>query len=239
MDTTPDAVWRHRLRVLSEQYELPASAPGRLGVLLERLAADDRAPTTVRDPEEAVDAHVADSLVALGLNEITAAGSIVDLGAGAGFPSLVLAAALPQTRVVAVESVGKKAAFISETGQAMGLTNLEVVPLRAEEWSSAMGEVDVVTARALAPTAILVEYAAPILRLGGSLVAWKGRRDPQEDEAGAVAADLVGLGVGAVHPVTPFAGARDRHLHVFEKIASTPNRYPRRPGMARKRPLAG
>ena len=108
--------------------------------------------------------------------------------------ALVLAAALPQTRVVAVESVGKKAAFISETGQAMGLTNLEVVPLRAEEWSSAMGEVDVVTARALAPTAILVEYAAPILRLGGSPVAWKGRRDPQEDEAGAVAADLVGHG---------------------------------------------
>ena len=60
-----------------------------------------------------------------------------------------------------------------------------------------------------------------------------------QDEAGAVAADLVGLGVGAVHPETPFAGARDRHLHVFEKIASTPNRYPRRPGMARKRPLAG
>lgn len=239
MDTTPDAVWRHRLRILAEQWDLPASAPGRLGILLERLAADEHAPTTVRDPEEAVDAHVADSLVALALPQILEAQGIADLGAGAGFPSLVLAAARPETRVVAIESVSKKATFIAETGQAMGLTNLEVQPIRAEEWTPGMGEVDVVTARALAPLAILVEYAAPLLRLEGTLVAWKGKGDPDEDAAGATAAELVGLAAGEVIPVTPFAGARDRHLHLYSKVVSTPNRYPRRPGMARKRPLAG
>jgi len=238
VDTSPDAVWRHRLKILAEQWDLPASAPGRLGVLLERLAADERAPTTVRDPEDAVDQHVADSLVALDLPEIRSATSLADLGAGAGFPSLVLAAARPEARVVAVESVGKKATYITETAQAMGLTNLEVVPLRVEEWSTAMGEVDVVTARALAPLAILAEYAAPLLRLDGTLVAWKGKRDEDEERAGAAAAELVGLRPGEVRPVNPFAGARDRYLHLYSKVAPTPDRYPRRPGMARKRPLA-
>jgi 16S rRNA (guanine527-N7)-methyltransferase len=85
---------------------------------------------------------------------------------------------------------------------------------------------------------VLAEYAAPLLREGGVLVAWKGARDPGEEAAAATAADRLGLAQRAVLPVRPFEGARHRHLHVLAKVAPTPAGFPRRPGMARKRPLA-
>ncbi len=94
------------------------------------------------------------------------------------------------------------------------------------------------TARALATLSVLAEYAAPLLRDGGVLVAWKGARDAQEEHAGDVAARLVGLSPGRVHDVTPFEHAHSRHVHVYVKTGITPSRFPRRPGMAVKRPLA-
>jgi 16S rRNA (guanine527-N7)-methyltransferase len=94
-----------------------------------------------------------------------------------------------------------------------------------------------VTARAVAGLPVLVEYAAPLLRLSGMLVAWKGARDPAEEELGRAAADEVGLALADVLRVEPFEGARNRHLHLYRKVAPTPGRFPRRPGMAAKRPL--
>jgi 16S rRNA (guanine527-N7)-methyltransferase len=235
MDLTPTAPWRTRLRDLTDEWSLPASAPGRLGILLERLAADDRSPTTVRDPAGAVDTHVADALSGLAIPAVREADTLADLGAGAGIPSLVLAAARPDLTVLAVESVGKKATYIEQTAQAMGLDNVTALPIRAEDFVDE--PVDVVTARALAPLAVLVEYAAPILREGGALVAWKGVRDEVEEEGGRLAGDATGLEPAEIVPVTPFPGARDRSLHLYLKVRPTPNRFPRRPGMARKRPL--
>ena len=84
---------------------------------------------------------------------------------------------------------------------------------------------------------MLCEYAAPLLEAGGSLVAWKGARDPSEEADGAAAAAEVGLELVEVRPVTPYRGSRDRHLYLYSKVRPTPNRYPRRPGMARKRPI--
>ncbi len=78
----------------------------------------------------------------------------------------------------------------------------------------------------LRPLAVLVEYAAPLLRESGTLVAWKGRRDEEEESAAATAADVVGLEAVEVRRVIPFAGARDRHLHVFRKVGPTPARFP-------------
>jgi 16S rRNA (guanine527-N7)-methyltransferase len=119
----------------------------------------------------------------------------------------------------------------------MGLGNAEVVVARAEEWEGGMGACDVVTARALAALNVLAEYAAPLLRPGGALVAWKGRRDPDEEADGRAAAVRLGLEVEEVRPVSPFPEAQARHLVVMRKVAPTPAGFPRRPGMARKRPL--
>jgi 16S rRNA (guanine527-N7)-methyltransferase len=226
-----------RLEQLAARHGLAPDAVAALARLLELLHADPAAPTTVRDPAAAVDAHVADALVALELDRVRAARRVADLGAGAGFPGLVLAAALPDAAVALVEAHGRKCAFLTRAAEEMGLANVEIVAERAESWPDGVGSRDLVTARAVAPLAVLVEYAAPLLALDGALVAWKGRRDADEERHGVAAAAATGLELCEVRPVRPWNGADHLHLHVYVKVASTPNRYPRRPGMASKRPL--
>ena len=226
-----------RLAELVAQYAITTRGRHALATLLDLLASDPNAPTTVVEPDRAVDVHVADSLVALDLDAVRRAAVIADLGAGAGIPGLPLAAALPDARVLLVESVARKGAFMDRCIAATGLANAEVVTARAEEWPDCIGRCDVVTARALAPLNVLLEYSAPLLRDGGVLVAWKGHRDADEERDGDAAAALLGMTVEEVREVAPFPAAQARHLVVARKIAPTPARFPRRPGMARKRPL--
>ena len=212
--------------------------------MLEALAAEPDPHTTVSAPAEALDAHVADSLSGLAVSDIGRARRIVDVGAGAGFPGLALAIAVPRARVDLVDSAGRKTAVIARLAQAAELSNARAITARAEDWArtpAALGgggsAYDAMVARAVAALPVLVEYAAPLLVEGGVLVAWKGARSPDEEAAGAAAAAAVGLAPEEVLRVEPFKGARDRHLHVFRKIAPTPERFPRRAGMAGKRPL--
>jgi 16S rRNA (guanine527-N7)-methyltransferase len=226
-----------RLAQLAERFALPPAAPAQLERLLELIAGDPHAPTTVRDPATALDAHVADALVGLEIDAVGAAGRLADLGSGAGFPGLVLAAARPQAAVTLVEANGRKCAFLEGAVGAMGLENVAVVGERVESWRAGIGTQDVVTARAVAPLNVLVEYAAPLLREGGTLVVWKGRRDAGEEADGAAAGAVTGLEPGGVLAVHPWDGAEHLHLHRYVKVGATPNRFPRRPGMASKRPL--
>jgi 16S rRNA (guanine527-N7)-methyltransferase len=115
----------------------------------------------------------------------------------------------------------------------------QAIPARAEEWAAhdGAGPYDAVTARALAPASVLAEYAAPLLRIGGVLVAWKGARDAAEEADGAAAAAILGLEGPRIVPVKPYRGSRNRHLHVYSKVRKTPERFPRRAGVAAKRPL--
>jgi 16S rRNA (guanine527-N7)-methyltransferase len=228
---------RRRLEQLAARHGLASDAVAALERLLALVSADPTAPTALRDPAAAVDAHVADALVALELEAVRGARRVADLGAGAGFPGLVLAAALPAAGIALVEANGRKCAFLERAVEAMGLENVEIVNARAESWPEGIASRDLVTARAVAPLAVLVEYAAPLLTAGGALVAWKGRRDGDEERDGAAAAAATGLEAVDVRAVEPWIGAEHLHLHVYVKVASTPNRYPRRPGMASKRPL--
>ena len=226
-----------RLAELNARYALPAAAEQRLAQLLDLVAGEPAAITSVRDPIEGVDVHVADSLVALEVHAVRAAQKIADLGSGGGFPGLPLAIALPDAEVVLVESVGRKCAFLERAIVALGLDNVRVVNARVESWSEGLGSSDVVTARALAPLAVLLEYAAPLLADGGALVAWKARRDPAGQAAATAAADLLGMSPPEPVAVQPFKAAGSRHLYLSLKVRPTPSGYPRRPGMARKRPL--
>jgi 16S rRNA (guanine527-N7)-methyltransferase len=228
---------RARLAALVERFELRASAVQRFQTLLALVADEPAAITTIRDPAQGVDAHIADSLVALELDEVRRARRIADLGAGGGFPGLVLAVALPEAHVALVESVGRKTAFLDRAAAELALDNVEIVNGRSEDWGPGLEAHDLVTARAVAPLPILVEYAAPLLELGGALVAWKGRPEPGEEADGAAAAAILGMGLPVPHRVEPFATAEERRLYLSLKVASTPNGYPRRAGMARKRPL--
>jgi 16S rRNA (guanine527-N7)-methyltransferase len=226
-----------RLEDLAARHGLPTTSVSRFTVLLDALAREE-APTTVHGHREGVSVHIADALSGLEVDDLRTAERIADLGAGAGLPGLVLAAALPDAHVALVESVGRKAAFIAETAEAMGLENAEVVTARAEGWDAGLGTCDAVTARALGALPIVCEYAAPLLREDGVLVAWKGVLEPAELRDGQAAAAELGLSAPEVRPVAPYRSSRNRHLVVARKIAPTPERYPRRAGMAAKRPLS-
>ena len=224
---------------LVERYGLGDGAAAAFSALLQVVAEDDTAPTTVRAPEDAVHAHLADSLSGLEVPAVRAARRIADLGAGAGFPGLVLAVALPDAQVTLVESTGRKCAFIERAAERAGLANVEVVHARAEEWQAGIGACDAVTARALAPLAVIAEYAAPLLSTGGTLVAWKGAPEEAEARAAEVASAELGLELVERRAVRPFRGAQRHSLYVYSKVRETPPRFPRRAGMARKRPLGG
>jgi 16S rRNA (guanine527-N7)-methyltransferase len=226
-----------RLAELAARYALPPMATERLALLLDLVAEEATAITSVRDPAKGVDVHVADSLVALDLPQVREARRIADLGAGGGFPGLALAIALPEARVALVESVGRKSAFLRSAVERLELANVEVVNARAEDWPTGLEAHDLVTARGLAALSVLVEYAGPLLRVGGTLVAWKGRRDDAEEGDGAAAARALGMEPPDVRPVAPFPNAGERHLYLSSKVSATSPKYPRRAGMARKRPI--
>lgn len=223
--------------MIAERFGLTPAGAAALERILELQATDPAASTTVRDPAVAVDRHVADSLVALDLPEVREARRIADLGSGAGWPGLALAAALPEAHVALVESVVRRSRYLEQAVATGGLVNVEVVHARAEQWDAGLGVNDLVTARAVAALPVLCEYAAPLLAAGGVLVAWKGAVDLPEARAGDSAAAELGLEKTAVLAVHPYPAAEQRTLHVFRKVAPTPDRFPRRPGMAAKRPL--
>jgi len=230
---------RSRLEELGRRFEVPAAGVRALEAVLALQAEDPTASTTVRAPSEAVDRHVADSLVALELPAVRAARRIADLGSGAGWPGLALAAALPGARVALVESAARHCRYLEKAVAVSGLENVDVVHARAEEWPAGLGAHDAVVARALASLPVLCEYAAPLLVEGGVLVAWKGEVADAERAAGTAAAGELGLEVGDVRAARPYPAAERRTLHEFRKVAPTPPRFPRRPGMAAKRPLGG
>jgi 16S rRNA (guanine527-N7)-methyltransferase len=230
---------KSRLEQVVERWRLPDGSSERLERLLRALAEDPYAPTSVRDPVRGADVHVADSLSALEVTGLREADPVVDIGSGAGFPGLVLASALPEAHIDLVESARRKCQFLERVVGELGLENVAVVCSRAEEWAAAGGRerYSLVVARAVGLLATLVEYAAPLLRVGGQLVAWKGRRDSDEERRGEAAASLLGMRPLGVRWVGPYAGSRHRHLHVYEKLTPCPAGYPRRVGMAKKRPL--
>jgi 16S rRNA (guanine527-N7)-methyltransferase len=213
-----------------------------LRLVLELLARERSAPSAVRTPDEAWQVHVADSLSGLEVEGLRGAQRIADLGAGAGFPGLPLAVARPEARVDLIESLGGRCEFMRRAISLAAIRNARVVCERSETWvakappDGGRGAYDVVTARAVARLSTLAELASPLLREGGLLVAWKGRRSPDEEAELERAAPHLAMEPLEIRWVGPYAGSRNRHLHVVRKSGPTPENLPRRPGMAKKRP---
>ncbi|MDQ6775446.1 MAG: 16S rRNA (guanine(527)-N(7))-methyltransferase RsmG [Actinomycetota bacterium] len=222
---------------LARRYALPAGSTPAMLALLSLLAQDEHAPSAVRDPRPAVDVHLADSLVALEVEEVRRARAIADIGSGAGFPGLPLAVALADAELALVEANARRASFLERAVAATGITGARVVNARVEEWADGRGACDLVLARALAPLPVVVEYAAPLLTVGGTVVAWRGRRDLEAERMAARAASELGLEPAPPRRVAPYPSAAHRYLHLMSKVSDTPARFPRRPGMALKRPL--
>jgi len=202
------------------------------------LLARERASVSSVVDERAWRVHIEDSLTGLEVAELREASRIADVGSGAGFPGLVLAVALPQAQVDLVESVGRKCDFMRHAIEEAEIPNARVVNARSEELAAGDGReaYDAVTARAVGRLSTLAELASPLLKDGGVLVAWKGKRDPDEEQQLSRAAEQLAMRPEQILAVGPRAGSEHRHLHVLHKLGATPADLPRRPGMAKKRP---
>jgi 16S rRNA (guanine527-N7)-methyltransferase len=239
----PEVSSEGRFATVVAAHRLEEGQAERLRRFLSALAEDPHAPTAVRDPDQAVHVHLADSLAALPmLDEALGEGVpalVADIGSGAGVPGIPLAVARPAAGFDLVEASQRKAEFLTRIVGVLELSNAEVLRARAEELPGqgrreAYGAVVV---RAVAPLATLVEYAGPLLAEGGWLLAWKGARNPDEEAAGRRAAPRLGLEPRDVRPVTPYRGSRNRHLHLYQKVRPCPPEFPRRVGLARRKPL--
>ena len=232
-----DAPVEARLEALAAEHDLPAAAIDRLRILLDVYATDEHAATTVRDPADAVDRHVADGLSGLVVPALSRATRVVDVGTGAGVPALVLATARPEMEVVALDTVGKKVAWTVACAERMGLTNVRGVHARAEAWWEGQGWAEVVTARAVAQLGVLLEYACPLLTPGGRLVAWKGTIEGEEEAVARSVAKQLRMSPPEQIDVTPWPEAENRRLVVHIKSGPTPKGFPRQAGAALRKPL--
>jgi 16S rRNA (guanine527-N7)-methyltransferase len=216
---------------------LSAAQRRSLETVLDLLARERASVSSVID-ERAWRVHVADSLTGLEVAELRGARRIADVGAGAGFPGLVLAVALPDAQIDLIESVSRKTAFITQAATAAGISNACAITARAEDLARRQGResYDVVTARAVGRLSTLAELASPLLREGGVLVAWKGKRDEDEEHQMDRASASLAMTPEQILDVGHRAGSNHRHLHVLRKSAATPPNLPRNPGIAKKRP---
>jgi 16S rRNA (guanine527-N7)-methyltransferase len=206
--------------------------------VLELLETERASVSSVTDPERAWRVHVADSLTGLEFEALREAPTIVDIGSGAGFPGLVLAVALPAAQVDLIESVGRKCAFIQRAIDEAEIANARVLNARSEDLAGGEGReaYAAVTARAVGRLSTLAELASPLLEAGGVLVAWKGKRDSEEEAQLERVAEVLAMRPEEIRHVGPFAGSEHRHLHLIRKSGPTPQNLPRRAGMAKKRP---
>jgi 16S rRNA (guanine527-N7)-methyltransferase len=216
---------------------LDADGRERLGKVLELLAAERASVSSVVDAR-AWKVHVVDSLTGLEVPELKAAGRVADVGAGAGFPGLALAVALPEAQVDLIESVGRKCAFMRRAIDEAQIAKATVLNTRSEDLASTdcRESYDVVTARAVGRLSTLAELASPLLKPNGVLVAWKGKRDKEEEDQLTSAAEALAMTPERILDVGNRAGSQHRHLHVVRKTGATPPNLPRKPGLAKKRP---
>lgn len=197
--------------------------------------------TRITAPRDIAVRHLLDAVDKLALLDTTGATSAVDLGSGGGIPGIPLAIARPELRWTLVDSVAKKADVLRGFVEALGLGNVSVVADRAEVLGRSAGHRerhDFVAARACAALPVLAELAMPLLAVDGVLLAWKGPLTDADEEVrrGRAALGQVGGKLLAIHPAT--ASVLGGHTFVIaQKVAPTPERYPRRPGEPSRRPL--
>jgi len=196
--------------------------------------------TAIREPEMARVKHFLDSLSAYLAMRGSSMNRVIDIGTGAGFPGLPLKILCPQIQLTLVESVGKKAAFCRHIVDSLELEGVTVIQERAEALGQLTGHrerYDWAVARAVAVMPVLLEYLLPLVKVGGQVLAMKGETAPAESQAADRAIQILGGHLRQLLPVTLPGVVEERYLVVVNKVAATPEKYPRRVGIPAKRPL--
>jgi 16S rRNA (guanine527-N7)-methyltransferase len=196
--------------------------------------------TAIRKAEEIRSKHFLDSLTCLQGFKDPKPMRLVDIGTGAGFPGIPLKIAYPHLQLTLVESVGKKAEFCRHMVEILKLQWVEVLQTRAEDLgqiNSHREKYDVAVARAVASLPVLIEYLLPLVKVGGRVIAQKGEAAPSEVHAAEHALRVLGGRIHQIKPIVLPGVADERFLVMIDKVAATPGTYPRRVGLAAKKPL--
>ncbi|MGB9612888.1 MAG: 16S rRNA (guanine(527)-N(7))-methyltransferase RsmG [Candidatus Margulisiibacteriota bacterium] len=187
--------------------------------------------TSIVDPEEIRKKHFEDSLLLLEVIDLSNQ-SVVDIGTGAGFPGIPLKIVRPEIKLTLLEATKKKVEFLKHLVSTLALQKVEVVWTRAEDYAKEKREAfDIALSRAVARLNILSEYCLPLVKVGGIFVAYKEEKVEDEIKEAETAIEILG---GKLKEVKRFPL---RSLVIIDKIKPTPAKYPRRAGMAKKRPL--
>jgi 16S rRNA (guanine527-N7)-methyltransferase len=219
---------------------------GRLDRLLRyaRLLASYEKANVIgtRDLDRILLDHVLDSLSCFLHEPLWEAGRLADVGSGGGLPGIPITIVRPELRTTLIESTGKKVDFLRHAAEQLALSGLDVFNARVEDISRMQGQrgfYGVVTTRAVARLSVVAEYCVPLLEVGGQAMAMKAGLEGEELEEGRRAAGELGARVAGVDPVVilPEVGEKQRNLVILEKVRQTPARYPRKAGMAARRPL--
>ena len=196
--------------------------------------------TAIDEPGKIRVKHFLDSLSCLLAMRSSPMERVIDVGTGAGFPGIPLKIACPMMRLTLMDSVGKKVEFCRHIVDTLRLKDVEVIQERAETIGLLPGHrqsYDWAVSRAVAEMPVLVEYTLPLVKIGGRALAMKGESGPVESQAAEHAMRVLGGHLRQLVPVT-LPGVEDqRYLVVVEKLAATPDRFPRRVGIPAKRPL--
>jgi len=196
--------------------------------------------TSLEEPNEIAFRHFLDSLSCATMTGDLGGRRLVDVGSGAGFPGLPLKMLYPSMHLTLVESVAKKARFLEEVVNRLGLHGVDVMNERVETLGHdpvLRASHDWAVARAVAQMAVLAEYLFPLVRLGGRILVQKGPGAVDEVASAAEALQAMGGGPPIIRRIELPGRKEERYLVVVEKIAFTPLEYPRRPGIPSKRPL--
>jgi 16S rRNA (guanine527-N7)-methyltransferase len=196
--------------------------------------------TAITEPEAIEMRHFLDSLAVIQALPLLPSQRVIDVGTGAGFPGLPLRLIRAQIELTLLEATAKKTDFLTHVVKRLNLNNVRILNARAEDAGQDTADRerhDVVLARAVAQMPVLAEYLLPLCKVGGRCVALKGESAVAEAQQAEHALRILGGRLEKVIAVELPQVAETHYLVVIEKIAATPDKYPRRAGMPSKRPL--
>ncbi|MFW6237606.1 MAG: 16S rRNA (guanine(527)-N(7))-methyltransferase RsmG [Halanaerobiales bacterium] len=197
--------------------------------------------TAITEPEAVVRKHFLDSLSPFSVVSPPAGERVLDIGTGAGFPGMVLKLFFPKAEYVLLDARKKRIDFLKLLAHRLKLSSdLDIIHSRAEEagrLSEHRGVYDIVLSRAVAPVNILIEYALPFATKKGKLLLYKGREAEEELSESEEALSVLGGEPEGIYEVIVPGLEAERRIVVIAKEKKTPPKYPRRPGIPKKRPL--
>jgi 16S rRNA (guanine527-N7)-methyltransferase len=196
--------------------------------------------TAIRDSESIRTKHFLDSFSCVLAWKTSPPSNLIDVGTGAGFPGIPLKILYPNLKLTLVESVRKKVMFCQHIVHTLELEHVDVIQARAEDLGQNPDhreKYDWAVARAVANLNVLSEYLIPLVKVGGMALAQKGESGPAEAQSAEKTMGLLGGKLKQLIPVTLPSVAEDRYLVIVEKVAATPPKYPRKPGIPMKQPL--